>query len=258
MTHPDDHSREARIQLGPVPCSRCGISDLLEIIRDARQRRRPLTINFVNAHLYNMAWRDSAFRERLARSDIVAADGMAIVWAARLFGTRLPGRCNMTDSFRAYLADPNAQPATALLIGGTEGDARAAKTAIERDGPHLRIVEAWSGFLTPDEYAQRLVSAPETDLILLGMGSPKSEIVAERLRAAASRAIIWHIGGGTVMFFAGRLVEAPRWMRVTGLQWLHRLMLEPRRMWRRYLLGNPLFILRVLAARFGLGTRAGS
>lgn len=255
MMPPDTHSPEARVDLGPVPCSRCGIPDLLKIIRDARQRRRPLTINFVNAHLYNMAWIDPSFREKLSRSDIVAADGMAIVWAARLFGARLPGRCNMTDSFRAYLADPLSPPATALLIGGSEEEARAAKSAIERDGPHLRVLEAWSGFLAPDEYADRVMRTPETDFILLGMGSPKSEIVAERVRAAGSRAILWHIGGGTVMFFAGRLVEAPKWMRVSGLQWLHRLMLEPGRMWRRYILGNPLFIFRVVRARFRLGPR---
>lgn len=256
MTPPDGHSPETRVNLGPVPCSRCGIRDLLDLIRDAQQQRRPLTINFVNAHLFNMAWSDLSFRERLARSDIVAADGMAIVWAARLFGARLPGRCNMTDSFRAYLADPESRPATALLIGGSEQEARDAKTAIERDGPHLRVLEAWSGFLAPDEYAARLTRAPETDFILLGMGSPKSEIVAERLRAAGSRAIVWHIGGGTVMFFAGRLVEAPKWMRVSGFQWLHRLLMEPGRMWRRYVVGNPLFIFRVAAARFGVGPRA--
>jgi N-acetylglucosaminyldiphosphoundecaprenol N-acetyl-beta-D-mannosaminyltransferase len=81
------------------------------------------------------------------------------------------------------------------------------------------------------------------------MGTPKSERVLHLASKLCPKAIIWHIGGGTVRFYAGTLKEAPAWMRRSGLQWMHRLALEPRRMWKRYVLGNPLFVWRILTAR---------
>lgn len=152
----------------------------------------------------------------------------------------------MTDSFRAYLADGGMTPATAILIGGNDEDAARAAETIQHDGPHLQVTEILSGYLSIDDYAQRVAASPPTDFILLGMGTPKSEQVAARLREIRPQSIIWHIGGGTVMFFAGSLVEAPVWMRKTGFQWLHRLLIEPKRMWRRYIIGNPLFVWRIL------------
>lgn len=234
--------------MGPVACSVCDIPQLVARIKKtlSEGNQTGFSINFINAHLYNLCWKNAELRKLINESDVIAADGMAIVWAARRYGFRLPGRCNMTDSFRAYLADPAPVAAAAILIGGSDAEVVRAAASIQRDGPHLRVVKAISGFLSVDEYAAEVAASPLTNLILLGMGTPKSEQVAARLREIRPGAIIWHIGGGTVMFYAGSLIEAPVWMRKCGLQWLHRLCLEPRRMWRRYVVGNPLFIWRVM------------
>ena len=90
---------------------------------------------------------------------------------------------------------------------------------------------------------------PDVDLILIGMGSPKSERVATIAAEECPRAVVWHIGGGTIRFLAGTVREAPTLMRRMGLQWLHRLLVEPRRMWRRYLVGNWVFLFSVFTAR---------
>ncbi len=239
-----------KFAMGPVSCSPCGIKDFLAVIRDARQSfpRVGIWINLVNAHIYNLCWTDPSLRALVNQSDVIAADGMAIVWAARLFGFRISERCNMTDSFRAYLADPGAPPSTAILIGGNEEEVKQAADTIQHDGLNLRITETFSGFLPAEDYVRQVAKAPATDFILLGMGSPKSEQVGDLLHRNFPSAIIWHIGGGTVMFYAGSLKEAPVWMRKTGLQWLHRLCIEPRRMWRRYVVGNPLFVGRILVS----------
>lgn len=241
-------TRVNSFSMGPVSCSTCSIGDLLAMIRDARQSspRAGIRINFINAYVFNLCWESKPLRTLLNQSEIVAADGMAIVWAARLFKSRIPGRCNMTDSFRAFLADPKAVPSTAILIGGSEAEATAAVKAIQRDGPHLQITSTCPGFFPVDAYVTLVANEPPADFILLGMGTPKSEQVGALLHQRFPSAIIWHIGGGTVMFYAGSLKEAPVWMRKTGLQWLHRLCIEPRRMWRRYVVGNPLFVWRVI------------
>jgi exopolysaccharide biosynthesis WecB/TagA/CpsF family protein len=78
------------------------------------------------------------------------------------------------------------------------------------------------------------------------MGSPKSEALISALKEKAVAKVLWHIGGGTFSFLAGADVEAPVWMRKTGLQWFHRLLRNPKQMAGRYLIGNPLFVFRVL------------
>lgn len=239
--------------MGPVGCSDCTIDRLIGEIKTrlAATPRPGLTINFINAHLYNLCWEDASLRRLINDSAVIAADGMAIVWAARLFGFTIPARCNMTDAFRAYLADRTAPATTAILVGGNQAEAERAAEAIMRDGPHLRIVKAVSGFSSIAEYEATLRGLPQPDFVLAGMGSPKSETFIEAIHRIWPATILWHIGGGTIMFYAGSLVEAPAWMRRCGLQWLHRLLIEPRRMWRRYILGNPLFLARILRAALG-------
>ncbi|HMP89049.1 MAG TPA: WecB/TagA/CpsF family glycosyltransferase [Kiritimatiellia bacterium] len=241
-----------RVAMGPVSCSMVRIRDLLGMIRETltSPSRKGFSINLLNAHLYNLSWTNRDFRELVNRSDIIAADGMAIVWASRLFGAAIPERCNMTDSFRAYLADATMPHATAVLIGCSKEEAARAAETMQRDCPRLRVTHALSGYMEPAEYVVALKALPATDFVLLGMGSPKSEIISHLARDVWPESIVWHIGGGTILFFAGTLVEAPLWMRKCGLQWLHRLLMEPRRMWRRYLIGNPLFIARILKSAF--------
>lgn len=235
---------------GRVGCSSCTIEELIEVIKESLRAspREGFTINFINAHLFNLCWNDTILRENINRSDIVAADGMAIVWAARLFGFTIPSRCNMTDTFRAYLADNSAPASTSLLIGGTDEEASIAAAAIQKSGPHISITGTLSGFHKVSDYEALIMKSEKTDFIFIGAGSPKSEAIAEAARRIRPSSIVWHIGGGTIMFFAGSLIEAPEWMRNCGLQWLHRLLLEPGRMWKRYLIGNPLFVLRVLGS----------
>ncbi len=236
--------------MGHARCSSHSIEQFLADIQGLLQDRtvQPRILNLQNAHLYNMTYEDPAFAELVNSSRIVVADGMSIVWAARLFGVRMTERCNMTDSFRAFLADTRFPATTALLIGGNAEQARGAADRINADSLHVKVSDTVDGFLPVEGFREALRTRNEPDFVLIGMGSPKSEQVACIAAERFPRAIIWHIGGGTVMFFAGSLVEAPVWMRRLGMQWLHRLFQEPSRMWRRYIIGNPLFVWRIVKA----------
>lgn len=202
----------------------------------------PRTIHCLNAHIHVLAGKDAGLRSALESAALVTADGMAIVWAASL-----RERCNMTELFRAYL-DIERQSRRCLLLGGSPDEAEAAATTLARHAS-LRVCESCDGYQSTETYVRLIEEHRDLDLVLLGMGSPKSEYVATALAATGTTALVWHIGGGTIQFLAGTLREAPVWMRRTGLQWLYRLCLEPRRMWRRYLLGLPMFFWRVFVAR---------
>ncbi|MDD4734687.1 MAG: WecB/TagA/CpsF family glycosyltransferase, partial [Kiritimatiellae bacterium] len=241
------------MQLGPISLSLFGIEEYIQWVGEQLRdpERKPRILNFVNAHLYNMAVRDENFRGLLSASDCIVADGMSIVWAANLFGYRMRERCNLTEAFRAFLQNPDMPQTRCLLIGGDADVAEKAAAAINEVSPHCHVERWLTGYGTDAEYEACLREHGDVDMILLGMGSPKSERIARMAAGICQRALVWHIGGGTVMFYGGMLKEAPVWMRRAGIQWIHRLLIEPRRMWRRYLIGNPLFIWNMVRDRFG-------
>ena len=239
---------DSRSPVGPYACSTVTTPGLVDRVHGAlaAPRRDGLLILCLNAHIFNLGWRDERLRDLLNRAEVLAADGMSIVWASRLARPSIPSRCNMTESFRAFLTHPETPAASVTLIGCSEEEARRAADAIRRLQPRLRIQQVLSGFEPAEAYARRLANETPTDLVLLGMGTPKSEVVGAALRACWPASVVWHVGGGTLLFLAGVQREAPGWMRRTGLQWLHRLAREPGRMWRRYLVGNLLFVARIL------------
>ena len=239
-----------RFYMGDVTCSTHTIPQLLEEIRFLLQDRnaQPRTVLTLNAHIYNCVAGDVRLQRNLNAARVVTADGMGIVWASRLFGVRVPRRCNMTEALREFLRMPGMSPSRAILIGCSAEEAENAAAEVNRRSPHCQVIKAYSGYLSDREYCDICRQHADVDFILLGMGTPRTEVVAELAAESAPAAIVWGIGGGTIRILAGTMREAPLLWRRFGLQWLHRLLSEPSRLWRRYLIGNPLFLLRVLRA----------
>jgi N-acetylglucosaminyldiphosphoundecaprenol N-acetyl-beta-D-mannosaminyltransferase len=242
---------------GGVKCSMVTRADLLRnlLVLLADKAIQPRTINCLNAHICNLAFNNPELSAAINRSCIVAADGMSVVWAARFFGYRLKERCNMTEAFRLFLADRAFPESTAIVIGCTQDEAERAADNIRESSAHCAVSEAFSGFLEIDAYTPHLQKHQDIDFVFTGMGSPKSEVFGQRAAELCPRSIIWHIGGGTIKFLAGTDTEAPEWMRRRGLQWVHRLLLDPRRMWKRYLIGNVLFVSRTIKFKLFNGLR---
>lgn len=236
-----------QVEISPIVCSTHSILQLLAeietLLRD--KRASPRSLLCLNAHIYNIAYRDRHLRESLHHARVVTADGMSIVWASRLLGSTILERCNMTEAFRAFLEAKNMPHSRAILIGCSDREACAAGRRVQTLSVHCRVLQTFSGYMDDGAYRRILASFPDIDVVLIGMGSPRSEQVAEIAEAACPEAIIWHIGAGTIRVLAGTLREAPIVLRRIGLQWLYRLAEEPCALWRRYLIGNPLFVYRI-------------
>ncbi|MCC6797166.1 MAG: WecB/TagA/CpsF family glycosyltransferase [Candidatus Hydrogenedentes bacterium] len=243
--------------MGGVKCSTHSIPQLLSEVRTLLERRydQPRSILCVNAHIYNLAFRDSSLRDALNNARIVTADGMSIVWLSRLWNAVVPERCNMTEAFRAFLQSTTMRPSTAVLIGLTEAEAKRAAQRINAASNHCTVVKAYSGFLTEAEYVEILDSIDKVDFIFVGMSTPRTERTCELARRRCPESIVWGIGAGTIRIYAGTMKEASPFFRRHGLQWLHRLANEPFKLWRRYLIGNPLFLYR--AIRLSMQSRRG-
>jgi N-acetylglucosaminyldiphosphoundecaprenol N-acetyl-beta-D-mannosaminyltransferase len=199
-----------------------------------------VTANLDHLHRYR---RDPALRTLYARASLIVADGMPLVWASRVKGEALPERVAGSALITRFAERAALEGRSLYLLGGDPGAAEACGRVLCQRAPGLRIV----GHAAPrvdvppsdaqvaDVLAELRRAAP--DLLLVGMGSPKQEWLIDRLRDALPHT--WMVGVGiSFSFVAGEVARAPKWMQATGLEWVHRLAQEPRRLAKRYLLDD--------------------
>jgi len=189
----------------------------------------------LNPEIVMRARRDPGLRAVIARAALVTADGMGIVWAARLAGLSIPERVTGIDLSEALLARAASLGYDAFLLGAAEGVAEAAADALKARLPGVRIAGVWSGDPRPaaDAEAVARVRASGARLLLVAYGAPAQEFWIARNLDLLPGVVAIGVGGALDMI-AGRTPRAPRWMRAAGLEWLYRLALDPAR-WRRML-----------------------
>jgi N-acetylglucosaminyldiphosphoundecaprenol N-acetyl-beta-D-mannosaminyltransferase len=185
------------------------------------------------------------------QADFIVADGLPLVWASRLRGTPLPERVAGSELVWSLAERATREGRSLYFLGGGGDAAKRAAEVLRRRWPALRIVGTSSPWIssepTPEEVApiraELLAVAP--DLVYVALGSPKQERLITNLRDALPGA--WMLGVGiSLSFIAGDVKRAPRWMQRVGLEWFHRLLQEPRRLGRRYLVQNIPFTFRLL------------
>jgi exopolysaccharide biosynthesis WecB/TagA/CpsF family protein len=199
---------------------------------------------YVNAHTLNLAVHDRELHDALNRSTLVMNDGIGVDLAARMRGERFPENLNGSDFTVQLLELAATNRWGVFLLGGEPSIAEtASKRLIERiEGLH--IVGTCHGFTgESDDLLARRVRGAGAAMLIVALGSPAQEIWIAR-NLAATGALVGVGVGAFLDFSAGKVVRAPRWMNVVGIEWCFRLILEPRRLWRRYVVGNPLFLLR--------------
>jgi N-acetylglucosaminyldiphosphoundecaprenol N-acetyl-beta-D-mannosaminyltransferase len=231
-------------------------TDREEQLLDSLSRTgKPLVLAFVNAHAMNSAAASRAFFEAVTSADLLLRDGSGMAILLRLLGLPVGRNLNGTDLIPRILRRYAGRP---IALFGTQDPylARAGDVVRSRLAPGCTCVTA-HGFLDTPSYV-RLALAHRPGLIVLGMGMPRQEDVARALRGALDFPCLIVCGGAIIDFLGGKIARAPGWMRGLGLEWLFRLAVEPKRLFKRYVIGNPLFIARALslAAASSRGDRA--
>lgn len=205
----------------------------------------------VNVDVALAASRDAVLVGLIARGSLVVADGMPIVWAARLQGTPIPERVAGSSLVFSLSAAAETDRKTVYLLGGAKGLPEMAAVALVERFPALRIAGTESpafGFDQTDEGVQQVVAevvSKRPDLIFVGLGFPRQELLIEQLRRELPHAWLLACGGGISMA-AGVVGRASPLVQRLGLEWAHRLALEPRRLARRYLRDDLPFALALL------------
>lgn len=212
-------------------------------------RRESRVVCICNVHSVVTASDDRAFHAALASADLATPDGAPVAWMLRRLGARGQARVSGPDLMCDYMADAAARNEAVFLYGSSGATLQKLQQRLREDWPGLRIAGAISPpyrtlSAAEDEADVRAINASGAHTVWVSLGCPKQELwmAAHRGRVQAVMLGV----GAAFDFHAGTLTRAPAWMRHSGLEWLHRLFSEPRRLWRRYLVTNTLFVLGAL------------
>lgn len=219
-------------------------ADEAQLLKAVYQPSKPMVLSFLNQHGLNLAWSDRSFRDALLRSDMVLRDGVGIAVCLKLLG-RDPGQnMNGTDLI-PRITDLYAGR-TVMLIGTVSPYLERAANVLSVRG--CRIIGTLNGFLPEDAYLDAIRRA-QPDLIVLGMGMPRQEQISVMLAKALSKPVLIINGGAIIDFLGDRVQRAPAWIRAMRMEWAYRLFREPRRMFRRYVIGGFSFLRKIVRLR---------
>jgi N-acetylglucosaminyldiphosphoundecaprenol N-acetyl-beta-D-mannosaminyltransferase len=201
---------------------------------------------FVNPDCLNIAYGDPEYRRILERADRVLPDGIGVHLACRISGTSLVANVNGTDLFPRMCEKAAAEDLSLFLLGSAPGCAEATARNMQVRFRCLKIAGTHPGYFEASEEAALVdeINRSRADILLVGLGAPRQDVWIANNLSRLNPAV--KIGvGGLFDFYSERISRAPQWMREIGMEWLWRLIMQPRRMWRRYVIGNPLFLFRV-------------
>lgn len=201
---------------------------------------------FVNPDCLNIAYRHAEYRSVLNDASQVWPDGIGIKLGCRILGIALRENVNGTDLFPRLCERVAKEGLSLYLLGARPGIANMAGDNLQARFPALRISGARDGYFTPAEEAEVIedINQSGADILLVAFGAPRQELWLAQHQDRLRPRVLLGVGG-LFDFYSGQMPRAPVWMREIGLEWVWRLRQEPRRMWRRYIIGNPLFLYRV-------------
>lgn len=227
---------------------------LWQCVSEACRTKNQLRINFCNVHVTMLAQRNSALRNALNHSAaLTVPDGMPLVWAMRWWGAKITNRVYGPDACAFCFEHADDAPLRHYFYGSDDDTRTALIDALAQRYPSLSVAGSYSPPfrpLTPEEEDDIVsrINAAQPDIIWVGLGAPRQEIwidrMADRLHAPVIAAV-----GAAFDFHAGTVRQAPDWLQNHGLEWLYRLIQEPRRLWFRYCYYNPLFIIKCVCER---------
>jgi N-acetylglucosaminyldiphosphoundecaprenol N-acetyl-beta-D-mannosaminyltransferase len=227
-------------------------AELLHVIVGFAQEGERRRVAYVNAHVLNQTFSSPELRRALRASDLIYCDGYGVRLAAKLIGLPVPHRMTGADWIWGAASLCEASGRSMYLLGSDPGAAANAADALRRWYPRLEVRGTHHGYFElGSPHSERVlehIAEHRPDILLVGMGTPLQELWVDRYASRIEAGVIWTVGA-LFDYLSGRTPRAPHWLADHGFEWIFRLAVEPRRMWRRYLLGNPVFLRRVWEER---------
>ncbi len=231
-----------------VTFSNLSYSETITKLKSFANSKKKNFVSFVNAHCLNVAFENNHYSSILQRSDLVLPDGIGVQMGCRIKGYHLKDNVNGTDLFPKLLELLIKEDLSLFLLGGTVEVNNNLVKYLKENYPKLKISGNHHGHfqhsVRNDDVIQK-INENKSDVLLVAFGVPAQEIwINENFQFINSNVIMGV--GGLFDFYSGKNQRAPVWVRELGLEWIYRIYQEPRRMWHRYIVGNPMFIYRVI------------
>jgi N-acetylglucosaminyldiphosphoundecaprenol N-acetyl-beta-D-mannosaminyltransferase len=208
-------------------------------------------ICFVNADCVNIAFKDHSYLEVLQHADLCLADGIGLKLAGKILSQEITQNLCGTDMFPRICERISGKDTKLFLLGARPEVVEGVVRWISDHYPKVKVCGYQHGYFQPNEESSIIerIKDSHSDLLLVAFGVPKQDMwINQHLQETGVKVAMGV--GGLFDFYSGRIPRSPLWMREIGMEWLYRLIQEPGRMWKRYLIGNGLFLWRVLKERF--------
>lgn len=210
-------------------------------------------IMYVNIHVLNLVYKDRTLTASLQSADRVYCDGEGVRWGAKILGQNLPLRTTGADWIYDLCSNCQKLNYSIFFLGDKPTIAEKAAEVLGRQYPGLKIVGTADGYFNTEneenEKRIKMINDSNADIVLVGLGTPLQENWIVQNSSRINKATLWAVGG-LFGYIAGEEKRAPEFMTKNGLEWMFRLLVNPQRLFGRYVLGNPIFLLRVLKERF--------
>jgi N-acetylglucosaminyldiphosphoundecaprenol N-acetyl-beta-D-mannosaminyltransferase len=237
----------SRVFIGKIPVDRIGLADMLRVVASSVRSGKPRTVFYANSHAVTLAESNSEFASAMNEADVVFCDGFGAYLASRVLGEPIPERFTWPDWIEPLGVSCRDNGASMFFLGAREGIAEAAAKKMEAAVPGLRVHSHHGHFPKDDASSRRIidiVNRSGAQVLLVGFGMPLQELWIRKYRRELAPSVVF-ANGATFDYVAGHIARGPAWLTRHGFEWLTRLVVEPRRLWRRYLIGLPEFALLV-------------
>lgn len=240
-----------RILICGIPIDVLTMAETLERIDTAISQRKTIHHVVVNAAKLVNAQTDPELKSSIENCDIINADGQAIVWASAFLKKALPERVAGIDLMESLVELSSKRGYKIFLLGAKKEIVEKVASIYSRKYGKEIIAGYRDGYFSKDEETEvaNEISKSNADILFVAMTSPKKEIFLNTYKKEINIPFIMGVGGSFDVI-SGLIKRAPVWMQKFGLEWLYRVIQEPRRMWKRYLIGNTKFILLILKEKF--------
>ena len=231
-----------------VPISNVTMGDALGCIERAIDTAHQIRVFFVNTFYLNTAWENPEYRRVLKTGDYIFGDGTGVRIASRILRRPIVDNVNGTDMLPKLCEVSQTRQYRIFLLGAAPGIAAKTKSWMEQNYPGIKVVGYHHGYFDweKDQHAiVRAINRSECDILLVGFSAPLQELWIQRHASRLHCKVLMGVGG-LFDVYGGELHRPPMWLRKRGMEWVGRLFQEPRRLWYRYVVGNPLFLLRVM------------
>lgn len=246
-------TRVPTIEILGVPVHSLTMDQAVDLVIDTAQDRGPsppasfTQFAFVNADCLNIAYNNAPYHSMLNRVPWVLGDGSGVRKASQMLGREIADNVNGTDLFPLLCQRAAAEDIPIYLLGARPGVTDTMKEKLTARFPGLNIIGHHHGYLDAESEPRILheIATSGARMLFVAFGAPRQDMWIDQHQNELGDVRLAMGVGGLFDFMSERIPRAPKWMRKSGIEWVYRLVQEPGRMWRRYIIGNPLFLWRV-------------